>query len=99
MIKSLNIFPNLLSQPISFGLCCLIWGGFGYFLFKRLKSKRNIQLALQFINAIENSDIIGRFSIAVRHERKNADKSRAHIEEQFNEQIVKTITAWQLNGK
>ncbi len=91
MIKSLNIFPNPLSQPVSFGLCCIIWGGFCYFLLKRLKSKKNIQLAIQFINAIERSDIIATFSIAVRHERKNTDNTRAYIEEQFNEQIVKTI--------
>jgi hypothetical protein len=74
MIKSLNIFPNPLSQPVSFGLCCIIWGGFCYFLFKRVKSKNNIQLAIQFINAIERSDIIARLSIAVRHERKNIIK-------------------------
>lgn len=69
----------------------MIWGGFGYFLFKRLKSKRNIQLALQFINAIERSDIIATFSIAVRHERKNIHTTRADIEVQFNEQIAKVI--------
>ena len=91
MIKSLNIFPNPLSQTVSFGLCCIIWGGFCYFLLKRLRSKKNIQLAIQFINAIERSDIIATFSIAVRHERKNTHKTRADIEEQFNEQIVKTI--------
>ena len=91
MIKSLNIFPDPLSQPVSFGLCFIIWGGFCYFLFKRVKSKNNIQLAIQFINAIERSDIIARLSIAVRHERKNINKTRADIEEQFNEQIVKTM--------
>lgn len=91
MIKSLNIFPNFHSQPISFGLCCIIWIGFGYFLFKRLKSKKNIELAIQLINEIEHSDIIGQLSNVVRHGRKNTNKSRASIEEQLNEQIVKTL--------
>lgn len=91
MIKSLNIFPSLLSQPISFGLCCIIWGAFAYFLFRRLKSKKNIELAIQFIDAIERSNLIEQLSVAVRRERKNVNKSRTDIEEQFNEQIIKTI--------
>ncbi len=66
MIKSLNIFPNLLSQPISFGLCGVIWGGFGYFLVKRLRSKKNSEVALQFINAIERSYIIEKRSRLIK---------------------------------
>ncbi|MFZ4856289.1 MAG: MotA/TolQ/ExbB proton channel family protein [Desulfuromonadaceae bacterium] len=91
MILSLNIFPNFQSQPVSFGLCCIIWGGFVYFLLKRLQSKRNIKLAIQLIDEIEHSDIIGQLSKTVRQERKNTEKSRADIEEQFKVYIVKTI--------
>ncbi len=91
MIKSLNIFPNLLSQPISFGLCGVIWGGFGYFLVKRLRSKKNSEVALQFINAIERSDIIEKLSLLIKQERKNRNISRAAIEKQFNILIIKTI--------
>ena len=91
MINSLNILPNFESQPISFGLCCLIWGGFAHFLLKRLQSKRNVKLAIQLIDEIEHSDMIEQLSKVVRHERKNTDKSRADIEEQFKVYIVKTI--------
>ena len=91
MILSLNIFPNFQSQPVSFGLCCIIWGGFVYFLLKRLQSKRNIRLAIQLIDEIEQSDIIGQLSKIVRQERKNTEKSRADIEEQFKVYIVKAI--------
>ena len=70
MIRSLHIFPDILSQPVSFGLCCVIWGAFGYFLLKRAKSKRNIKLAIQFINAIEHSNIIDTLSNVVRREKK-----------------------------
>jgi len=91
MMNSLHIFPNFQSQPVSFGLCCIIWCGFVYFLLKRLQSKRNIKLAIQLIHEIEHSDIIDQLSKVVRQERKNTDKSRADIEEQFKVYIVKTI--------
>ena len=91
MIKFPNILPSYQSQPLSFGLCCIIWGAFVYFLFKRLQSKRNIKLAIQLIDAIEHGDIIDQLSKVVRQERKNTDKSRADIEKQFKVYIVKTI--------
>jgi len=91
MIISLNIFPSFQSQPVSFGLCCIIWSAFVYFLFKRLQSKRNIKLAIQLIHAIEHSDIIYQLSKVVGQERKNTDKSRADIEKQFMVYIIKTI--------
>ena len=91
MIKSLNIFPNYMTQPISFGLCCIIWGAFVYFLLKRLQSKKNTELAIRFITAIEQSDIISQLSHVVTRERKNKNKSRESMEEQFNVHIIRVM--------
>ncbi len=91
IIKSLNIFPNIVAQPISFGLCSAIWGAFAYFLLKRLKSKKNSEVAIQFINAIERSDVIEKLSVIIKQERKGKTLSRTTVEKQFNILIIKTI--------